>query len=211
MTGERDFIENTFESPTEEISPRSVESGLFKSVLESNFSNEIEREQLIWLTSEDQEPEPSDVTPSPKTAKDGPWEPFLNEPDSENQRFIVTYSGPYAQRLEINRKNAERLMEVAALDGKIVVTDLVPERGRSISGVNPDGSVSAKRRLFWGERFPTSVDEESKYSRITLIPEGWRVEIAGQKILEDLIERKSNKQLDRRFVIGFNGELKSAI
>ena len=146
------------------------------------------------------------------SGKKNDWEPFLNELN-EDQRVIVTYIGPYAQRLEINRKNAQRLIEVAALDGKIVVGDLVPDRNRSISGVNPDGSVTAGRRVFFGHKLglPTEQEEKGEYRQVTSTPEGWRIEVAGQRILEDLAETESKVPLEERFLGRFKKEVRDSL
>lgn len=146
----------------------------------------------------------------PKQKKAG-WEPILSEPDPENQRFIVTYSGPYAQRLEIHRERAERLIDVGALDGKIIITDLVEDRNRSISGVNPDGSVSARRNLFWGQKPTAETESEDQKYLVLSTPDGWRVEISGQRILEGFTKKKSKKSLDERFATSFNEALGTAL
>ncbi len=134
-----------------------------------------------------------------------PWEALTNEPTSE-QKFVVAYSGPYAQRLEINRANAERFMRVAAIDGRIMLTDLSSTRGRQIEGVNSDGSVTQRKGLFWGDKINKD-GSEATYSQVTKVAGGYRIGISGQAILDDERKKESKKPLETRFVERFNSEL----
>lgn len=135
------------------------------------------------------------------------WEPFNTEPTSE-QRFINLYGGVYSAQMELNRIKAEGLIRVAAIEGNIVLTSLSASRTRSIE-VNPDGSVTAKRRLFWGEK-PVE-DKENPYCKVTSIPEGWRIEICDQRILDELLEKFAGEKLQKKFVATFNQFLRAGI
>lgn len=135
------------------------------------------------------------------------WEPFNQEPSSE-QRFVNLYGGVFSAQMELNRKKAEELVRVAALEGQIVLTSLSAIRNRPFEA-NPDGSVTAKRRLPWGEK-PTE-DVENPYFRVASIGEGWRVEICDQRIHQELAERYSGEKLQKKFVARFNQYLRTAI
>jgi|SRR3989344_3256598 len=147
-----------------------------------------------------------DVEPI-RTSVNGDWEPFNTEP-SFNDRFINLYGGPFSQQMELNRKNAERLLDVAAIEGKVILADKPMNRSRSIAGVNSDGSVTGRRRLFYGERIE---DEDKSQSLVKSFPEGWRVEIPGQEILEELSRKGSEKPLNKRFASRFNQQLRQAL
>lgn len=134
------------------------------------------------------------------------WEPFNSEPESA-QRFINLYGGNFAQDMKLNRKNTERLIRVAALEGNIILTSLSPSRTRSID-INPDGSTTAKRRLFWDEN---PDDKENPYHRVTSIPEGWRVEICDQRIRDELAEKFAGEKLQKKFVAKFNQHLRAGL
>lgn len=145
-----------------------------------------------------------------KGKKKNVWESFSAEPE-KGQRFMNLYTGPFYQRMELARANAERLIKVAALDGTITLSDFTPERRRSIEGVNPDGSAIARRNLFWGERLPTDVEETKERSLVTSTPDGWRIEIDGQSIAEKLSREESRLSREQRFVKFFNDEVRSAL
>src|SRR3989344_4155614 len=135
------------------------------------------------------------------------WESFLSKP-APQQRFINLYGGPFGQQMELNRKNAEKLLEMGGIEGKLILVDLPMDRSRSIAGVNSDGSVTGRRRLFWGEKIE---DEESPRSLVKSVPEGWRIEIPGQDIMEELSRQESEKPLGKRFVARFNQQLRQAL
>lgn len=133
--------------------------------------------------------------------------PFLDEPEPSQQKFVNLYGGPFAAQMQLNRNNAERLIKVAGIEGKIIMTDLPIDRRYSITGVNSDGSVTGRKGLFWGEKLE---DERSPEALVKPIPEGWRIEIAGQEILDGLVRQRSQKPLDRRFIKRVNSCLRAA-
>lgn len=98
-------------------------------------------------------------------------------------------------------------LKVAGLGGNVVLTSFSYSRTRSIEA-NPDGSVAAKRRLFWGEK---PEDVENPYHRVTSIPEGWRIEICDQKIRDELSEKYSGEKLQKKFVAKFNQHLRAGL
>lgn len=154
-----------------------------------------------------QAPEINQADDLARVPVNGDWEPFNTESHS-SQNFINLYGGSFSQQMELNRKNAERLIQVAGIEGKVIIADLPMNRSRSIAGVNSDGSVTGRRRLFWGERIG---DEEKPQSLVKPIPQGWRIQIPGQEILQDLARQESKKPLDKRFVDRFNLQLRQAL
>lgn len=138
--------------------------------------------------------------------KPNPWEPFNLEPHP-SQRFINLYGGPFSQQMELNRINAERLLDVAAIQGQVVLTDVPMDRNRSIAGVNTDGSVTRRRNLFFGEK----LEEEGSEALVKSIPQGWKIEIPGQDIMEELSRQESKTPLDKRFTNRFNQIIRDSL
>lgn len=137
------------------------------------------------------------------------WEPFCSEPTA-GQKFVNLYGGPFAQQLELNRTNAERLIVVAAISGQIILSDIPMDRKRYLDGVNPDGSVTVRRQLFFGQKIDQEKSDK-KQSLVTAIPQGWKIEIPGQEILETLARQKSNRPLNERFTGKVNERLRVSL
>ncbi|MEK7558787.1 MAG: hypothetical protein AAB521_00610 [Patescibacteria group bacterium] len=135
------------------------------------------------------------------------WEPFNSEPH-DSQRFINLYGGPYFAQMELHRENAERLLDVGAIEGKVVIADMPRDRSRNIEGLNPDGSATKRRGLFWGEKLE---DDDQSQTLVKPIPEGWRIEIPGEDILDELSRKDSKKPLDERFSEKFNQILRDSL
>jgi len=135
------------------------------------------------------------------------WESFNTQPDP-SRCFINLYGGPFSQNMELNRTNAERLLEVTGIEGKIILADGPMDRSRYIDGINSDGSVTARRRLFWGEKIQ---DEDKPHSLVKSVPEGWRIEIPGQDIMDELLRKESKVPLGKRFASRFNQSLRTAM
>lgn len=84
-------------------------------------------------------------------------------------------------------------------------------RQRSIEA-NPDGSVSAKRNLIFGEDLEEKENRENPLKRVVSIPEGWRIEINDARITEGLMQKKlTGEQLKKQFVEKFNGLVRQGI
>lgn len=159
------------------------------------------------LETPDQAPEINQTVEPIKTKLNSDWEPFNAEPHHPSQNFVNLYSGLFSTQMELNRKNAERLIQVAALEGNIILTSLLMSRTRSAE-VNPDGTATGKRRLFWDEN---PDDAENPYHRVTPIPEGWRIEICDQRIRDELSEKYSGEKLQKKFAAKFNEYLRTGI
>ena len=85
-------------------------------------------------------------------------------------------------------------MQAAGIEGKVILADKPMDKSRSIAGVNPDGSIAGRRRLSWGEKIQ---DENKSQSLVKSIPQGWRIEIPGQDIMEELSRKESKKPLNK--------------
>lgn len=97
----------------------------------------------------------------PQLTKPKGFEPFVNpEGEQGSQLFVNEYGGNYAQNMELNRHAIEKTLRLAHLDGQIFLTSFSPSRNRSIDA-NPDGSVSSKKSVFWGEKIEK--DEANPY------------------------------------------------
>lgn len=146
-----------------------------------------------------------------KTSRNG-FEPFVNPEPGRNHLFVNGYNGNFAQQMDLNRKGIEEVLKIAHLDGRVILASLSPLRQRSIEA-NPDGSVTGKRSLLFGE----SIEEDQKdnpflLSRVVAVPQGWKIEINDQKLTEELTGRKlSGKELQRAFIKRFNGQLKETL
>lgn len=140
------------------------------------------------------------------------FEPFSREPE-EDDRFVNCYTGPFHNRLELNRRAVEGVIETAALKGRVVLFDIPADRFRTIGGVNRDGSVSLKRSIFWHEKSEVFEEKrrETSYALVNRIPVGWSIGICGEGILEDLTVQADKKLLDRRFASVFNRQVKGAL
>ena len=136
------------------------------------------------------------------------WEPFLQVPNEE-QRLVITYSGPYAQMLEINRTRAERFIKVAGLEGTGIITDLAYSRGRQISGVTNEGAVMATRGLFMGES--PKDESENGLLKVSSVPSGWLIEVNGEQLREELSQKETSKNLEKAFVSRFNSYIRQAL
>ncbi len=98
------------------------------------------------IETPDQAPEinqTDDLVPAPVNVD---WEPFSKDSEPD-QKFINLYGGNYYQDMELNRKRAEQLIRVSALQGVVTLQSLSTSRRRGID-INPDGSVTSKKKLF---------------------------------------------------------------
>ncbi|OGH23643.1 MAG: hypothetical protein A2958_02620 [Candidatus Levybacteria bacterium RIFCSPLOWO2_01_FULL_38_13] len=176
--------------------PISREGILFSRIDEEK---DVEASNQAPEANQDGEPIPVPVN--------GDWEPFNLDPH-QSQNFVNLYGGPFSQQMELNRTNAERLLQAAGIEGKVIIADLPMDRSRSIAGVNTDGSVTGRRRLFWGEKVQ---EENGSQSLVRSIPEGWRIEIPGQEMMEELSRKKSKTPMGERFIAKINQQLRQAL
>lgn len=147
--------------------------------------------------------------PQEKTPRQDGFEPFVNPEPLENALFVNGYAGNLAQQMELNRKGVERVLKIAHLDGQVFLTSLSPDRQRSAEA-NPDGSVTKKRFLLWGEKIED--EHANPLRRVIPTPEGWTIEINDTRIREELEKRNLTKEkLQTEFVRQFNSQLKQGL
>ena len=204
MSQERFDIEVSGDSDQMQVAPFPLETRSALQQSKNLFGSEMA--QSISKQTSGEEEKAAIPQEGGNDRRDG-FEPFLTEPQPDNQRFINMYGGNYSQHMELNRLRAEELMRVGAFNGQIVLTSSSSLR-RTSPDVNPDGSVTAKRGLFWGEQ--VQEEETARPYQVLPIPQGWRVEIRDQEILDYLAREQSTKPLDKRFVVQFNRNLRSA-
>ena len=148
----------------------------------------------------------------PQEANNNGFEPFVDPETQENQLFINGYNGNFTQKMELNRKGVERVLKIAHLEGQVVLTSLSFSRQRSIGGVNPDGSVAAKKKLMPGEEIDDSQKEINPPYRTVPTRDGWKIEINDGKILDDLNEKKlTGEKLQTTFIKNFNQLLNKSL
>lgn len=134
------------------------------------------------------------------------FEPFVPKEEPtlpKKYRFICNYGGPYTMQMELNRTAVERFIHLSHLGGTITLSSLPYSRTRGNMEVNPDFSVTGKRKLTWNER---KIDEkENPYYRVVATTDGWSVQINGSRILEETNEKqKGNSPKEESFVQLFN-------
>lgn len=132
-------------------------------------------------------------------------------PEPEKPLFVNGYSGNFAQDMAFDEVKIGKALRIAHLDGVVSVVQMPQSRQRSIEA-NPDGSVSAKRNLIFGEDLEEKENRENPLKRVVSIPEGWRIEINDARITEELMQKKlTGEQLKKQFVKRFNSVLKGTI
>lgn len=145
-----------------------------------------------------------------KVIKPSGFEPFDGTAENQTGKlFVNLYGGAFSQEMELNRKAIEQALRLAHLDGKVFLSSLSLSRGRSFEA-NSDGSVSAKRSVFFGEKLEE--EKDNPYVKLTSVPQGWKIEINEQRMLEDLMKREMDpKKRQKVFVDKFNGFLKDSV
>lgn len=167
------------------------------------------RELSQMLFAERKKDEELEGQPREKTPQTDGFEPFVNPEPISNPIFINGYTGNFAQRMELNRKGVEKVLKIAHLDGKVVLVSMPSSRTRSVDA-NPDGTVTGKRNLFWGEKIEN--DEENPLRQVIATPQGWRIEINDTRIREELEKKNpTGKKLQAEFTKHFNEQLKQGL
>ncbi len=182
-----------FIRPAPELGQRLVRPELgLKPISEGVLFSRVDDKPV----SERQDPEQGLEVDQDKVQKPaGDWEPFLLEPSPED-RFVNLYGGPFSQQMELNRKNVERFIEVAGLEGNITLVDVPRDRraaGVSVTSVTPEGTATAGK-----------VKSAEKRKTAHSTSEGWRIEIPGEDILDELSRKESKNPLDQRFTARFS-------
>lgn len=140
----------------------------------------------------------------PKKKLNNKFESF-GEPLEEqgNKLFVNAYRGHYFQNMEFNRRVVERTLRLAHLDSQVFLTSLPLSKSRSLDGVNSDGSTPVKKFLIWGEKLDE--EKDNPYYRVRSIPQGWKIEINDQRIMEELLNKRIDpEKSQRQFIKKFN-------
>jgi hypothetical protein len=157
---------------------------------------------LAKITGKEKSTIKSDQQPK-KTNLNNKFEPFeIPEGDQENNLFVNSYHGHHAKDLELNRRAVEKVLRLAHLDGQVFLSSLPLSRNRSLDA-NADGSVSAKKSIFWGEKLDE--EKDNPYYRASNILQGWKIEINDQRMMDELMEKKIDpKKRQKIFINKFN-------
>ncbi len=116
------------------------------------------------------------------------WEPLIESQPTE--QFICQYGGPFTTDLQINRRVIDRFLSIASLDGPVVLKESLLRPGRSLPDINPDGSVTSKGYLRWGDKLRLPTREPNVLFQVeTEKSGGYTVAINGGMILEKLREK----------------------
>lgn len=148
--------------------------------------------------------------------QNGDFEPLtqIEEPQGfyppGKHRFINSYGGPYATKMELNRTAVERFIQLSRLEGNITLSSLPYSRSRGYLEINPDATVSAKRGLTIDQK--NLEEEDNPYYRVIATGDGWAVQINGQRILQEVNDKPNKKIKDEdRFSREFNRFLRHAL
>ncbi len=130
------------------------------------------------------------------------FEPF-GPSDYPNANFVNGYRGNFSYIMQINRKAVEKVLKIAHLDGKVYLSSFDASSKRSIEA-NSDGSITAKRGLFMGQKIEDE-NREPLY-KVKAVPQGWRIEINDKRMVDTLSEKGlSGEKLKKEFISNFNG------
>ncbi len=142
--------------------------------------------------------------PKEKQHKTDGFEPFVGGSSNSSDLFINGYNGNFAQHMELNRKGIERVLKVAHLDGKVVLTSSISSRKPSTE--SQGNELVAKRKLFFGEKIEDD-DKAGPFHRVISTPDGWRIEVNDTRIRKELEKKKlTGRKLQKEFVKAFNNE-----
>lgn len=136
------------------------------------------------------------------------WYPISEIPPAGN--LMVTYGGPYSEQLLLNIGAVQRFLDVASLDGgyahrRLLIEESTIQGPRKIlDGINPDGSVTARRSLTWEERREVDERRVNPYLQVEPDASGWVISINGSLIRKDLADgglvfREAARPFSRRF------------
>lgn len=146
-----------------------------------------------------------------KLQRKNTFEPFINPEHNPNNLFVNNYGGSYGKNMELDRKGIEAVLRIAHLNGKVFLSSMPKSRDRSLEGVNKDGSVEVKKTLMLEDE-TQGKDENNPLLRTVPIPEGWRIEINDEMMMEELQKKKlTGKKLQGKFVQGFNGVFTTSV
>lgn len=187
---------------SEKIKPSSEKP---KSILSPQEHNLLTDLRQLHEVRSDLKKEKNGESEKPKSQKTDGFEPFVNPEPTNDPLLINGYNGNFAQRMDLNRKVAERVLKIAHLDGKVVFTSFVASKKPSAEAQGEE--LVAKRNLFFGEKIEDE-NKDNPYHRVIPTPEGWRIEINDTRIMKELEEKKlTGKELESKFIQEFNVHL----
>lgn len=138
------------------------------------------------------------------------WVPITKVESSD--LLVCTYGGPFAQSLQLNQYALRKFLDVASLDGMVLLKESTVKKPRAIPEINPDGSVAGKRGLRWGEKISQDETRRNPYFQLEADDAGWIASINGGLILDDLTEKGlSVREAQRPFVGKFNSLLRESL
>lgn len=115
-----------------------------------------------------------------------------------SDQFVCAYGGPFAQRMILDRGQIERFLDIASLDGRVLLQESKVRKPQALpEGINPDGSVAGRGSLRWGEKIQVEDKKINPYFQVESDNAGWVVSINGNLIQEDLVK----KGLDAREMV----------
>lgn len=134
-----------------------------------------------------------------KSVETGGWEPITECPPSE--QFVCSYGGNFSQHLLINRGQIDRFLDIASLDGRVLLQESKVRRPQALpDGINPDGSVAGRGGLRWGQKLETEDKKQNPYFQVDSDPAGWVISVNGNLIAEDLMKKGnlSAREVEKR-------------
>lgn len=118
------------------------------------------------------------------------WELMVDSQPSE--QFVCTYGGPFAQRMLLDRGQIEKFLSIAALDGRVLLQESKVRRPQAIpKGINPDGSVTGRGSLRWGQKIYDNGGGKTQNPYFQVEPDdaGWVISVNGGLIMDGLMEK----------------------
>lgn len=133
----------------------------------------------------------------------------------ESEFFLNSYTGLLSQKLQVNTTVLDNYLNIASLDGKVILKGQAADRSRAIPGdLNTDGSVSGRGSLRWGEKLPTfKKDDSKKVAVLKSVPEGWAVAINDDLLFKKIFDKRNNtaREAEGEFATKFNRHFTSKL
>lgn len=125
---------------------------------------------------------------------------------SPSDLFVSSYGGNFAQRLVLDWGQVETFLDIASLDGRVLLQESKVHPVPSYDGVNPDGSVTGRGSLRWEEKLQFENPKQNPYFQVDPDPNGWVISINGNLITDDLMRKSGGnaREVERKFATKFN-------
>ncbi len=127
--------------------------------------------------------------------------------------FTCSYTGSYSEVLGLRDGSINRFLDIASLGGSVLLKDSNTRRRQTMpDGVNPDGSLTSKGYLRWGQKLPTISNKENPYFQVESNGDNWDISINGSLIAEDLASKEINaRDMVHPFAEKFNYFLRAGL